>query len=148
MSADIESPDGKHETIKLAVDGKEFSGEVQPKTVGDYRIKALARSADKLLGEAQTAFVVTAVDRELADPLPDLPLLRRIAAETQHLGGTYIPLADLPTLLHNIAASAHPTEIRHIRRWNLLEDHPWPWFLAFLAILASEWVIRRRKGLV
>jgi hypothetical protein len=148
MSADLEAPDGKHASIKLTPGNKEFAGEVRPSAIGDYRIKAVAYSGDKILGQSQTAFVVTAIDRELADPLPDLQLLRRMAVETQHLGGTYAPLADLGTLLRNIAATAHPTEIRRVHRWDLVHDHPWPWYVTFLGIVAVEWVVRRRKGLL
>jgi hypothetical protein len=148
MSADLEGPTGKHESLKLVAGEKEFAGEARPSAIGDYRIKAVAHSGEKILGQSQTAFVVTAIDRELADPLPDLQLLRRMAVETQHLGGTYAPLTDLGTLLRNIAAAARPMEIRHVHRWNLVHDHPWLWYVTFLAILALEWVVRRRKGLV
>jgi hypothetical protein len=148
LYADLETPDGKHNPINLSAQEREFAGNVRPAAAGDYRIKVVARAGNKILGQSQTAFVVSAVDRELAEPLPDLQLLRRMAAETQHLGGTYVPLADLATLLRDIAAATHPAEIRHVRRWNLVHEHPWPWYTAFLALLALEWVIRRRKGLV
>jgi hypothetical protein len=107
-----------------------------------------ARARDRILGQSQTAFVVSAVDREMAEPLADFQLLRRMAVETRHLGGSYAVLGDLATLLRDIAAATRPAEIRHVRRWNLVHEHPWPWYTAFLTILALEWVIRRKKGLV
>lgn len=148
LYADIEGSDGKHVPINLTAHEKEFVGEARPWAAGDFRIKVVARAEDRILGQSQTAFVVSVVDREMADPLPDLQLLRRMAAETQHLGGTYASLTDLATLLRDISAATRPTEIRQVRRWNLVHDHPWPWYTVFLTILALEWVFRRRKGLV
>jgi len=148
VSADLQGPGGKREAFSLTAGEKSFSTELRPSEPGDYRIEIIARSDKTVLGRSRTAFTVTSVDRELADPLPDLQLLRRMAAETHPLGGAYAPLVDLDSTVRDIAAGTRPTEIRHVRRWHLVHDHPWPWYTAFVALLALEWGIRRIKGLV
>ena len=87
-------------------------------------------------------------DQELADPTADLQTLKRMAAQTQHIGGSYVSIAEFAPLLERISAAGYVTEITQTRRWHLVEDYRWLWLAAFLALVTIEWITRRRKGLV
>jgi hypothetical protein len=144
----IEDPQGNTTPLDLTKDGNTFHGQYQPTVAGDWRIKVITPAADRPAGQSQAAFVVTHLDRELADPLPDFPLLRRMAAETRHLQGRFVELSDLEPVLSNIAATARPLPIHRLHRWPLVEARPWAWYAALIILLAGEWMLRRYRGLV
>ena len=96
-------------------------------------------------GEAkrvETHLSVREQDFELSDLLADAERLGRIAEAG---GGSCRPLDRLPDLLTSLAASLEPREVPTERRARLARGRP---FLAvFVALLAAEWMVRRRWGL-
>jgi hypothetical protein len=109
-------------------------------TAGLYRLQVEARMAGTLLGTAERWLFVGGTERELADPRLNEGFLRRIARES---GGQYVRAADASTLV-SVLEKAAPQSAELIRRdlWH------GPWSIAFLiALLAAEWVLRRRWGL-
>jgi len=51
-------------------------------------------------------------------------------------------------LLERIRASSSESRITRAHRHYLVDDHPWFWLAAFIGMLAMEWIVRRRLGLV
>ncbi|HSW44509.1 MAG TPA: glutamine amidotransferase [Phycisphaerae bacterium] len=148
LTAVLHDPAGKELPVRLSVRDDAHHAEAKPLSAGDYRITVSADSADHAISPSQTAFVVTQADRELADPLPDLQMLRRMAAETRTLGGEYTSLDGFQAMLDRIAGNACPVEIRHSRRWHLVREAPWAWYAVFIGLLSLEWVLRRLRGLI
>jgi hypothetical protein len=107
---------------------------------GVYKVAADVRRGTDGLGSVTRPILVGGVDIELAEPALNEAVLRRIA-ETS--GGRYAAAADLSSLATLIAdrdVGERPTEMRDL------------WHNAFslsliVALLAVEWVIRRRVGL-
>jgi hypothetical protein len=148
LTGTLTGPDGKARELRWIQSGDGFEARPAVTEAGEYRISVVAASGDQKWGEAQTAFVVAAADPEMADPTADLENLRRMAARTRGFGGEYVPIEKLDTLLARFSAKPHAAEIRHIRRRNLVDEWPWYWFTIFVGLLAVEWVVRRRAGLV
>jgi uncharacterized membrane protein len=138
----VTAPDGKtrQETLQL-----------QPQRPGLFR---LSLSADRpgtwtaTLEEsgktvARTEFTVRLPSRENADPTPDPELLSAAAALT---GGRAVSLAYLEDLLDEFPGNEerrHPISSRLEDAWDR-----WATLLLALALLTSEWVLRKRLELV
>jgi hypothetical protein len=115
---------------------------------GEYRVTVEARLGDRLLGRAETAFIVEVVDLELVEPLADLETLREMASATAGAGGEYAPLSELPALLERVRAAGRVTEVTRVRRARLVQDWAWHWLALFVALIATEWTLRRNWGLI
>jgi hypothetical protein len=117
-----------------------FTGAWQPTEAGLYRVQAEAIRGQNSLGTADRYFYVGGTDREFADPRLNEGVLRRIARDT---GGAYVPLTEISEIVSALE-SAVPArgEPEHRDLWH----EPWLYVL-ILAILSSEWVLRRRWGL-
>ena len=102
-----------------------------------------SRSSSPLAERASPG--VGALGAEFADPEPDLGLLRAIAART---GGAVYTVATLDSLRARIAASpAFAPSIVAREVETPLWDR-WPLFLLLVGLLAAEWGLRKRWGLV
>ncbi len=119
---------GRH-TAALAVD--------QP---GLYRLRVEAKQDGTLLGAADRWFLVGGADREFHEPRLNEGFLRRIADRS---GGRYVPASEvgrIPAWLQASVPQNGEPERRDI--WH----EPWA-FALMIALLASEWTLRRRWGL-
>ncbi len=108
---------------------------------GLYQVEVLAHDRQgRYLGKAESAFFVEPLQAEMANPDVQTPLLQRLAEMTK---GRYFPIAqaqDLPDAL-KIAQSSYS---------KLTEHEVWDapiFFLAMALLLATEWYIRRARGL-
>lgn len=114
--------------------GAEVPGPAQP---GGYRLAV--RLEDEVEPSCDVGFVVEAGGLELADPRARPDWLRALAEET---GGTFqsdpAEVADLDAL-----------DATRVRSLGLVTVSPFatPWaFLIVVALLAAEWIVRRRWG--
>ncbi len=108
---------------------------------GSYHIKASGRHGDVAIGEDSTEIFAQLQLAELENPQLDESLLRQLAAET---GGAYLPFAEASALPAKIDAQQRPvfaTEERDL--W----DTPLV-LICVVALLGTEWFLRKRKGLV
>jgi uncharacterized membrane protein len=107
---------------------------------GLYHVHADARRGTTPLGAADRWFYVGGSDRELADPRLNEGTLRRIARST---GGRYVPVADASQVAPWLeAAIAETTDLEQQDLW----QEPWM-FALVIALLSTEWILRRRWGL-
>ncbi|HOT95555.1 MAG TPA: hypothetical protein PKZ83_00350 [bacterium] len=132
----------KQSTLFLTPAGQgSYTAAFRPNQAGDYQVKAEVRRNSQKVGEATHLFTVGSYNEELSDVALKAELLRRIAALS---GGFYAPADSAAGLLARIhGASLHHTRTRDLELWNrgtLLA--------AILALLAGEWFIRRRKGML
>ena len=125
----------------------EFSAPFTPAKEGSYHVEAEAYLGGRLLGKARKNFLVAPPFEEEADGRPRPELLRQIAATSR---GEFIPISSwsdkslesMATQLERLAPS-EIVEQRQIQVWNTL----WA-FSLILALLASEWWLRRKWGLI
>lgn len=148
LTGSIRGPDGRGQELHWVRTGEAMEARPSVLLAGEYHVRVKATAGGKPLGESETAFEVVVPDPELADPTADLENLRRLAARTRADGGEYVSVEALGGLLNRLAARRHITEIRQVRRENLVDERPWTWFGVFVGLLAVEWIIRRRAGLV
>jgi hypothetical protein len=107
---------------------------------GIYRVAVEARRASMTLGASQRFVLVGGTDREMTDPRLNEDVLRRVARAS---GGQYVPAADvsrLPDLLATVDAEPPPPRLEEL--WH----NPFV-FGALIALLAAEWLLRRKWGL-
>ncbi len=111
---------------------------------GDYTFRAEAERSGVALGDDRGAFAVGALALEFRDTQADAALMRGLARRS---GGTVIDPAELSKLPARLAANGfgpriveeeHETELWHLA-----------WLLGLvITLLAVEWVLRKRSGMV
>ena len=145
----LAGPEGEETTLEAA-DANEagsYRAEFITAREGAYRVEAEAQLAGKILGKDRKNFLVAFPYGEADDGRPRPELLKQIA-EKSH--GEFISIAELnPAALDRIAAKLKrlaPSEVierREIPLWSTL----WA-FALILALLSSEWWLRRKWGLI
>jgi len=138
----------KSERQKLAVlrVGNEYSADfLQNEQAGDYWVSVTARSKEgQPIGDAISRFLVDERDLELDNPAADHALLAELASLT---GGSVIAPeqhgAFLERLLKEGLVRREETEVTRKLLWD-----NWPFLLIFVALLTTEWTIRKLRGLV
>ncbi|MGH7828508.1 MAG: glutamine amidotransferase [Candidatus Binatia bacterium] len=142
-------PEGDPSLVSVTAGSEEgeYRGEFTPVREGSYRIEAEASLAGKTLGKDRSSFSVAFPFGEADDGRPRTDLLKRIAEVSQ---GEYFAIDEWSDKsLEKIAARLDnhaPSQIverRQIRLWSTL----WTFSLA-LALLSTEWWMRRKWGLV
>lgn len=117
-----------------------FTAAFTPEQAGLYRFRAEARRGTTELGASERWFHVGGADREFADPRLNEGVLRRLARAS---GGRFLEpneASQVVDLLESAVPAAATPEPRDI--WHT------PWALGLLiALLSSEWILRRRWGL-
>jgi hypothetical protein len=109
---------------------------------GAYRIHAVAKSAERTLGEGEDAVAVRSVGPELTDATVRTDILTELARSTG--GKAYkLPLQGLPDL---------PLLDPPVVEVGRSKDRPlwdrWQWLLVLAVALGMEWVLRRRYGYI
>jgi len=117
-----------------------FAAALRPEQTGLYRLRAEATRGARAIGAADGWFYVGGGDREFADPRLNEGLLRRMARAS---GGSYVRAEDagrIVPLLRSAAPQSAALERKEL--WH----EPWV-FALVIALLAAEWILRRRWGL-
>jgi uncharacterized membrane protein len=117
-----------------------FTATVVPERTGPHRVHVEARHGGARHGVVDGWLNVGGSDRELADPRLNEALLRRLARES---GGRYVRGVDAASLVADLATAVpRPSDPEQRDLW-----HEPGAFAAVIALLAGEWVSRRRWGL-
>jgi N6-adenosine-specific RNA methylase IME4 len=87
--------------------------------------------------------VVYEQDLELDNASADATMLDSLAAMT---GGQSLAPEELPALLERLAKETESLEVQTETKKTLWDT--WPFMLAFVGLLAVEWYLRKRWGLV
>ncbi len=139
----VTAPNGESRSLTPALssprDGR-YSVAARFDQPGVYRLDATAARAGVRIGTASRQVLVGGTDLEMAQPRLNDAVLRRLAAETK---GSYLPAdraGELPALLRQSRADAGAPEQRDL--W----QNGWS-FLALVALLGAEWLLRRQAGL-
>ena len=115
-----------------------------------YRIKVKGSKNGNEIGATEREFIVFDRDKEKANPAADPEQLLRLANQTAEFGGRSIPPEDLSKLLQDILDNPPETIIEVPTRWKLGESLPdaSAYLLVFVGLLAIEWTMRKKWGLV
>jgi len=143
VSLVVSAPDGGERTLAPALTdaaGGRYSVAVRFDQPGVYTLAAEARRQGAVVGLATRHVLVGAVDLEMADPRLNEPVLRRLSEAT---GGAYLTADRLDELVAAVQGTGEVSPLTELRDlWHNV------WILgALLALLAAEWLARRRWGL-
>jgi uncharacterized membrane protein len=144
LSAEVTSPSGNISSVPLVWDVNKdghYSGAFKPNEEGIHKVTCEAFRGKVSLGKAQAHFRIAESTEEFHDAALNSDLLRRLADET---GGRYYKVNALQTLPEDISyidKGAHRMEGKDL--W----DMPFL-FLLLVGLISTEWVLRKRKGLV
>ena len=145
FKVEVLTPAGERKELTVVRGGAEalaeFSGTEEP---GDYWVTVTALQDGAALSlPAMARFIVDARDLELDNPAADPDLMEEIASVT---GAVPLPPEQFGTFLDELLDEGISTEITRQTQVNLWDN--W-WLLgAFVLLLACEWFLRKRRGLV
>lgn len=143
----IAGPDGRVHQAGASVEetngspsASVFAARFTPEQPGVYKVSARARRGGADAGNASSSFLVGGADVEMTDPRLNTPVLVRLAAAS---GGRVLAAGQTSELLESLRANV-PAAALAVRRdlWH----NGWS-LLAITALLAGEWIMRRRWGL-
>jgi hypothetical protein len=144
FTAEIVLPDAARRPVRLTRQGDELVGSFyETDAAGDYTVVVSASRGGENLGTAQARFLVYEQDLELENPVPDASLLQNLARMT---GGEAMTAQDFASFLDRFQLT-RPDPIVEIQAKQTPWD-TWPFFLALVGLLAAEWYLRKRWGLV
>ncbi len=118
-----------------------YTTTVHPEYGGTYTLIARAEQDRRPIGRDTTRITVGSFEQELAHTHLQHTLLQSVARTS---GGHFIPADSVSQL-----ASLLPQEPHVEHRWRETElwNHPWLLIL-IVCLLATEWFVRKRKGLM
>jgi uncharacterized membrane protein len=142
VTARIESPSGKTQSIKLAAGGSEswgsFEGRYETTEPGNHKVTLLCKQTAESL---QTSFFVQGVSKERVGQAARPKVLEELARLT---GGKTLSLQQPDQWIDAIRmAPQPPSTIRRIPLWS----HPWLVAL-MVALLSAFWIGRKAIGLI
>ncbi|MCG3181736.1 MAG: hypothetical protein BIFFINMI_04136 [Phycisphaerae bacterium] len=131
-----------------------------PSREGSYRLLFEATMPDGKKSSAEANFIVASINLELENPLADFELLRQMAQPGADKGrktfagidpktGPAIYTANsLGKLLDQFKSSDYLVKREQLETTELGDRNRWPILVLFIAVIATEWVIRKRRNLV
>ena len=143
VRASVLAPSGDSLTVPLEwivdKDG-EYRGSFTAKESGLYRIRMSARVGDSVITGGEDYVVAHDIQQEMFGAAQRPALLERIARET---GGRYYTPQTAEALARDMMYTSSGTTVtEQLDLW----DTP-AIFIALLALIAAEWLLRRRRGL-
>ena len=142
----IKRPDGEIEQVPARTEdlhgAANFANTMLP---GDY-VATVAAEGTKGMGTlyASTRFIVNSRDPELDSPAADPALLREVAHVS---GGDFLTSSEMLERLQEWSRNGLPSlEMTRNIRTTLWDN--WFSLLLFAATLATEWYLRKKRGLV
>ena len=119
----------------------EYAGARAGLAPGEYTAEAIASWQGSEAGRDTTAFTVESYSVEFANTTQDVDFLRELSERT---GGRYAAVDDAAALARDLPRNVQPLLLHsEIEVWN----SAWL-FVAFVAVLAAEWLLRKRRGLL
>lgn len=146
LSGEVEVtlPDGSKQPIPLGRQEDLLAGSFRDtQAPGDYLVQATVRSKDKVLGTARAHFLVSQQDLELDNASADVALMTNLATMT---GGEQLAPERLGDLIHRLGRNVEHLTVQQETKKTFWDT--WPFFLAFVGLLALQWFLRKRWGLV
>ena len=144
---EIRRRDAAHETAatvlleRRAAKPGEYAGERGGLPPGEYAADIVATVQGAEAGRDTTEFTVETYSVEFANTSQDVSFLRDLSQLT---GGRYAPLENATDLARELPRAPQAVLLHsEIEVWN----SPWLFF-AFVAVLGTEWLLRKRRGML
>jgi uncharacterized membrane protein len=157
QNVDFESylvqPTGEKQLIAINSSGDRYGCLVDPDLMtlsGLYRIEVTANQEGRLIGTSEREFVVMDRDKEKSNPAANPEQMKRLASQTTEYGGKTIATNELAGILDEYINNPPMTKIEIPMKWQLGSSFPdaLGFLLAFVGLLATEWLLRKKWGLV
>lgn len=148
--AELVKPD--QSSVSLVIDKASSKGLIEQGVLSDpgiYQIRLGGKHNGKALENASIEFVVFDRDKEKAIAAADPDQMAKLAAQTKKHGGRVVWPEDFGEVLHQLRDN--PPEVIEIPlKWQLGQTAFYgAWYLViFTALLGTEWVLRKKWGLV
>jgi hypothetical protein len=132
----------RSELVPMAGRGNgRYEGELDPWMEGEYRYVGSAVAGGDTLGTDRGLFVVEAFNIELVDTRARFDILRQMAQASK---GGFAPVASADTLLARLPLEPRVVTVRReIPLWTRMLM---VWLI--IGLLAAEWMIRKRSGML
>ncbi|MCA9189288.1 MAG: hypothetical protein KDA99_26875, partial [Planctomycetales bacterium] len=147
----LHAPDGTQQAIRVSPDGESWTGTCEDLALpGDYRLQVKARRGGADIGSAESNFVVVQQDLELLEPAANPQFMAMLSQLTADSGGKTVAPEQMPALFHDIATQPPRTEVTRQTKWQLATTplDTWLYFLTLIALISSEWFLRKKWGMV
>ena len=125
-------------------------GQLPELVPGFYHLRARPKDPRSPLEPEEVAFQVVDQSRELDRPMADPVYLQQLAQLTADFGGDAFATSEIASLLDVIAQRRRQSETAVVEKYRL-GDGPisgWILFALFAGALSTEWLLRRRWGIV
>jgi uncharacterized membrane protein len=147
FAVQIERPNGESESVAVIRRGAEHVGSFEDTgEAGDYRLSVTANRGQEALGSAEARFLVPDRDMELDQPAAEPTFMASLAGLTAEAGGADLAPEELRDLLKRLEDRTADFQ-EEVSTERTLWDS-WPMLLALVALLSTEWWLRKRWGLV
>jgi uncharacterized membrane protein len=153
FDATLMLPSGDVTSISVNQLGDQYQSELDPESLaasGLYRIRIAASRGGVPIGVSEREFVVMDRDKEKSNPVANPEQMKRLADQTSEFGGRAIAPEQVASILDGFINDPPMTKIEIPTQQRLGGDF-WSsfWFLViFVSILATEWWLRKKWGLV
>ena len=149
----LTQPDGKQQLVAVTGVGRGNWSEVNRDMVaqpGVYLIEVEGERNGASLGTAKRQFVVVDRDVEKSNPVADVERMAMLANQTRDFGGKLIDSTDLSKVLDQMIENPPVEKIQISTNSKFGETmfHSLGFLMVFIALLATEWVLRKKWGLV
>lgn len=138
------APSGAERPVRTERRGEAFAGTVAGcSEPGDWALVVRRRGAAGPEASTKRArFTVVRQDLELANPLANRALMAQMAVAP----GTVRAPEEVTDIFAELAAA--PAAFESSAQWSMTPWDSWPAFLLLAGLLCTEWVLRKRFGLV
>ncbi|MFK7768934.1 MAG: glutamine amidotransferase [Mariniblastus sp.] len=151
FDASLVLPSGERQPITISRNGERFESTIEPELLanaGVYEIFVSAKRNGVEIGSSKREFVVMDRDKEKANPAANPEQMARLANETSEFGGRVFVPEQLSEILDEYINNPPMTKIEIPMKWRLDENLPTPFLLIFVGLLGTEWLLRKKWGLV
>ena len=151
---EVIGPNGEHKTVTPTKDGGEDRGVFRPEAAGEYTIHAKGRGKDAdgadVHADGSARFFAYEEEVEMAEWAADEDFLKKLADEGR---GEYHRGTQLASFLEQLPPPPAPKtkpKVDEAPDWSSASWSPFfgLFFLLFTGLLAAEWFLRRRWGMV
>ena len=117
---------------------------------GEYQLIAGVKQGNESLGQARVNFQIIDNQPERNNPRADFQQLNRLAEMTVDQGGKVVVPDELNVTLQGIieGASQQEVEVQLSWQWGSTSDSAWFLTILITLLLAGDWILRKKWGLV